>query len=501
MITVDGFACLSFPPPGDPIATATVTNTDSIGVMGAGGNETLTLDLGGGLFAPGKTSELDSPEIEFTVDLGGGAVDELVILGSSGPDFVVFGFAGINGSAINMYAYENNPDFDATAVGVESFIMNARGGDPFDIASGSGGFGTGAAFPFPLELTGGEGIDLLAGGTGPDILRGGPGHDTLGGGGGNDILQGGDGVDAAGYAAAPGPVTVNLSTSGPQATGEGMDSLDGIERLHGSESYDDSLTGDGGDNRLIGNGGDDALSGGEGVDDLRGGEGNDTLEGGAGDDFLDGGNGTDTGDYSGAGAAVTVDLSAAGPQATGGDGTDALGFIENLTGSDFGDFLTGDGGDNLIAGGDGTDRLRGGGGDDSMDGGGGRDTMDYSAAPAGVDVDLVSGTASGEGNDSLEGIENVTGSAFGDTLAGDAGGNTFKGLNGDDTLKGRAGGDTLKGGRGNDLLAGGGGFDRCKGGPGTDTTKRCEAPRRGPGATARAFFARLDPPAAHRARR
>jgi serralysin len=57
-------------------------------------------------------------------------------------------------------------------------------------------------------------------------------------------------------------------------------------------------------------------------------------------------------------------------------------------------------------------------------------------------------------------MENLTGSAFGDTLTGDSGINILSGLAGNDTLNGGAGSDTLIGGAGNDRLTGGNGADR-----------------------------------------
>jgi len=76
----------------------------------------------------------------------------------------------------------------------------------------------------------------------------------------------------------------------------------------------------------------------------------------------------------------------------------------------------------------------------SRKGGSVNDTADYLNTAGGVTVDLSTGTATGAaGNDTLSGIENVRGSAFGDTLAGDAGANLFWGGAGNDQLAGGAG--------------------------------------------------------------
>ena len=80
-----------------------------------------------------------------------------------------------------------------------------------------------------------------------------------------------------------------------------------------------------------------------------------------------------------------------------------------------------------------------------LDGGDDLDTASYESSPAGVTVDLSTGSASGgdaEG-DSLSNIEDVTGSDHSDTLTGDDSDNILNGLGGDDTLTGGGGDDTF----------------------------------------------------------
>jgi Ca2+-binding RTX toxin-like protein len=77
-------------------------------------------------------------------------------------------------------------------------------------------------------------------------------------------------------------VTVDLAAG--TATGEGTDTLTGIENVFGSGNFGDTLTGDTQDNALFGSGGDDSVSGGDGNDDLDGGNGTDALDGGIGTD-------------------------------------------------------------------------------------------------------------------------------------------------------------------------------------------------------------------------
>ncbi|MBP1632987.1 MAG: Hemolysin-type calcium-binding region, partial [Acidobacteria bacterium] len=113
-----------------------------------------------------------------------------------------------------------------------------------------------------------------------------------------------------------------------------------------------------------------------------------------------GGPGEDTADYSAAGAAVLVNLSAR--TASGGAGADTLVAIENAVGSGFADQILGSAGPNKIFGGLGNDQLIGNSGDDRILGGGG------------------------------------------------------------DTLQGNAGSDSLLGGSGNDSASGGIGIDSCE---------------------------------------
>ena len=142
--------------------------------------------------------------------------------------------------------------------------------------------------------------------------------------------------------------------------------------------------------------------------------------------------------------------------ATGNGGFDALsggGGNDHLDGGADGDSLDGGDGNDTLLGGTGDDGLTGGAGDDVLDGGEGNDTAVYSASPLGVTVDLGSGTAQGDGNDTLISIEGVLGSAHDDWLIGDAALNL---------LFGDAGNDLLQGGGGDDLMAGGAGSDTFK---------------------------------------
>jgi Ca2+-binding RTX toxin-like protein len=300
-------------------------------------------------------------------------------------------------------------------------------------------------------VTGGSGNDSLEGGIGDDVLAGGAGDDGLwgdvDGGAGADVLQGGAGTDF-----------------------------------------------------LNGGDGDDVLDGGAELDELRGGLGDDTLRGGDGDDVLDGGDrgvvadgaGSDLASYRNAAGAVIVSLAIQDvAQDTGAAGLDRLVSIERLEGSGFGDLLTGSssgdtlaglGGDDVLDGGAGADSMSGGAGDDrfvltvAADGvdqifGGvqgadaGFDVVDYSAATAGVIVQLSgwSTTSAGAQLTTFSGIEAAVGTSFSDALIGDVGNNR---------ITGGAGADWLVGGGGDDWFVQGiegGAPDRLFGDAGIDT--------------------------------
>jgi Ca2+-binding RTX toxin-like protein len=336
------------------------------------------------------------------------------------------------------------------------------------------------------------------------LLKGGDGNDFLQGTLGNDVINGGTGNDTASFVTAfsntATGVTVDLNTQGvAQNTGAaGNDTLSGIENLIGSQ-YNDTLTGDGNANVIDGGAGDDALVGGLGNDTvsyasfagipsgqgvvvslglqggaqnttnagmdtlsgfenlsgsafgdlltgdananiLSGGAGNDTLNPGATaagiSDLLDGGIGSDTASFVGlVGVTATLNGAADGTASLGGNLIATLRNIENLTGGNGSDILTGDAGDNIIDGGL---------GDDTLDGGLGVDTLAFSG-PTAVTVNLATLTAqaTGFGNDTITGFENVRTGSGADNITGDGNDNIFFDRGGADIYNGAGGVDTV----------------------------------------------------------
>ena len=144
------------------------------------------------------------------------------------------------------------------------------------------------------------------------------------------------------------------------------------------------------------------------------------------------------------------------------------------------DRLFGNGGDDTLDGAEGNDVLIGGAGNDTFISGAGADRMDggegvndtavYVGSKEGVSVYLDGRAGSGgdaEG-DTLTRLEDIQGSAFGDTLIGNNAENHLAGYNGHDVMDGGKGDDSLSGGLGNDELTGGSGNDMMFGEHGHD---------------------------------
>ena len=315
--------------------------------------------------------------------LGGTGND--LLKGGAGVDTVAFGGrAALRVNLGNTRRQDTGQGFDRL-IGVENLIGGA-GRDSF--------IGNGAA----NVLTGQAGNDTLSGGAGNDILRGGAG---------NDLLKGGRGLDIADYSTAKKALSVTIASTMTIKV-QGTDRLSSIEGIYGGAGHD----------RLRGNSTANVFRGGGGNDTISGAAGNDTLEGGAGNDRMDGGAGIDTLGFSAAAAPLTIDLSNTGAQNTG-EGWDTLVNFENVIGGSGNDDIRGNHLANRLQGGHGDDTLTGGGGDDTLDGGAGRDMADFSHLSGPVMVNLITGSATGEGTDTLVSIEGVIGGSGDDRLSGD----------------------------------------------------------------------------------
>ncbi|EIM30503.1 beta strand repeat-containing protein [Microvirga lotononidis] len=343
-------------------------------------------------------------------DLNGGENDDRLV-GGSGADT-------LNGS-IGV----DTADYSGSAQAI-TIQLSA---DPTAPGTGTGGEAEGDRLIGIEKVIGSSSNDTLLGSTIADVLDGFTGNDRLVGGGGADFLIGNGGLDTADYSTSGAAVAVTLNAD-PAGFGTGTggdaegDQLNTIERVIGS-NFNDTLTGS---------------------------SNGDILVGGAGADVLAGGAGIDTAEYSTSSSGVTTNLEAG--TGLGGDAEgDQLSTIENLIGSAFNDLLIGDAAANRLEGGSGNDILRGGVGADVLIGGDGAgDTADYSTSSAAISVTLTAvanGATTGAGGeaagDLLNGIEDLIGSAFTDTLNGSAVANRLVSGNGNDVLRGGSGADLL----------------------------------------------------------
>ena len=351
--------------------------------------------------------------------------------------------AGLNSSGHDIYLHTGSSAAVINDWRQESTIQTYWNGQEWDIHE------------VTVTHTGGD--DIFVGGAGNDTIKGQAGHDWLAGGAGEDVIHGGAG--------------------------------------------DDVILGGDGSDKLYGEGGDDYIEVGGGRDYHKnvngtwtpfgawGGNGNDTLvqnrqtylfgqndddtfilqEGNQPWSRFHGGNGSDTLSFERFSTGVTLNLAAA-PNNTNGAGW--LSFnsdqhfysMENLKGSNFADALTGNGAANILTGLGGDDALNGGGGNDTLEGGAGADTLNggagsdaarYKSSRGAVWVDLNAGEFFGAdaSGDTLNNIENITGSDFDDTIFGkDGQAGTFQGERGDDWFVASTGGDYVNGGDGFDTV-------------------------------------------------
>jgi Ca2+-binding RTX toxin-like protein len=409
-------------------------------LIGSSFNDTLTGDSAGNSVLEGGPGNdiLNGNGSDATAsyaDATGGVTVNLTI---SGPQNVGGGdgidtlnsIANITGSAYNDTLIGNSGNNVLTGGGGIDTLIGGGGNDTFD---GTGGFATvlfntaTAAITVnlgqagPQAIGGGEGTDTLINMSGVvgsqynDTLTGNSGSTTLEGGPGNDTLNGGGGNATASYADATGAVTVDLTISGPQKVGggDGSDTLIGISNLIGS-SYNDTLTGN---------------------------SGNNVLEGGPGNDTLIGNGGMDLASYADATSGVTVNMNLTTQDVGGGDGTDTFVGISGVIGSNYDDTLIGNGNSDYLYGGAGDDTFVFTHGADTFYGGSGSNTVDCSGAARGIWADLPNQVNSGEWIIAVPGgpglvygssIDNVIGTPFNDQFDSNGSNNTFIGGGGND---------------------------------------------------------------------
>ncbi|UUY09855.1 hypothetical protein LRS11_07420 [Pseudomonas sp. J452] len=284
--------------------------------------------------------------------------------------------------------------------------------------------GTDSVYSYLTGYTLGNNIEngrILA--SGSANLTGNSLNNVLYAGSGNNILNGGSGIDTASYLYAASAITASLASTSAQTTGgSGSDTLTAIENLTGS-NYNDKLTGNSSGN---------ILNGGVGADTMIGGDGADIY-------YVDN-------DFD-----VVTETSVNG-------GIDTVyshlftiytlaSYVENGRLLHSEGSLNGNSLDNILYASTGDNWLHGNGGSDTV-------SYLYASSAITVNLDYSSPQATGgSGSDTLQDIENVTGSDYNDKLSGNFFSNRLEGGTGNDTLNGAGGSDVLIGGAGNDAFA------------------------------------------------
>ena len=319
-------------------------------------------------------------------------------------------------------------------------------------------------------------IETIVTGSGNDYF-------TVGGVGQTLTLDAGTGTDTIDFSSQNVALTADMTSTATGNFGTYTFTNNSFENLL-SGSGSDTITGTAVANIIFGGNGTDTINAGSGddyVDDsnttfasnnsnvinLAGGD--DTVAVNVATNTLDGGTGTDTLRYDSfafgnftlghdVSSNLTFTLNANSTAGTVTDGvhTDTFTSFEVFVGGGGNDLFVGGTGNDTFYGQNGNDIFRGGAGNDTFFGGNGIDTADYSTAAAGVTANLQTGITSNDGDggtDTFNGIENLNGSSFNDTLTGDNSINVLNGGDGNDTLIGGGGNDTLNGGNGYDTIS------------------------------------------------
>ena len=472
-------------------------------LIGGLGNDTYVVDNAGDVITESSVlaTEIDAVQSSITYTLGGN-VENLALTGTAAINGTgnalnntIAGNAGNN--ILDGGAGYDEVSYSAAAAGVTVDLS-------LYTAQNTGGDGMDTLLNFE-NILGSSHNDTLTGNSLDNVMNGGAGADTLVGELGNDTYMVGNTGDKVIENSGEGTDTVNstinykLGANVEHLTLTGTNAIDGTgnelnnvimgnsanNALDGGAGADNLIGGAGNDTYVVDNAGDvvtetsmlateidtvksliscalgsnvenlfligaaatngtgnalnNVITGNAAGNTLDGGGGNDTLNGGAGADILTGGSGNDTYVVDNAGDVITESsVLATEIDAVQSSITYALGGnVENLA-------LTGtaaiNGAGNAL-----NNTIAGNAGNNILDGGAGYDEVSYSAAAAGVTVDLSLSTAQNtvaDGIDTLLNFENILGSSHNDTLTG----NSL-----DNVMNGGAGADTLVGGLGNDI--------------------------------------------------
>ncbi|MCQ1570726.1 Ig-like domain-containing protein [Neorhizobium galegae] len=338
-----------------------------------------------------------------------------------------------------------------------------------------------------VNVTGGDGNDVLVGSSQANTIRGGAGNDTIIGNGGDDTLEGDVGNDLFIYKVGDGNDRINGGTE----TSNASPNYD-VLRVEGdaqARTFNIGLASGGTPiNAGFGNAADIAVSyDGSNSATIRA----DEIEG---IDIVAGSGAITVNVGSLAGTAVQPNtIRVTGSNSATGDVVDASGITAAnavsvvFDGNEGNDTFIGGAGNDVARGGTGNDTFTGGLGADTIEGGAGNDIINLGAdqivnglattmdsIDGGADHDkiiLTTGTQGFllDGNaTTITRIEEIVGTDGNDTI-------TLRDdylsdqANGGVTINGGKGNDAITGGKGNDVITGGEGTDTLKGGAGADT--------------------------------
>lgn len=190
-----------------------ITSSASFGasIDGAAGDDVLT--------GSSRSDTLDGGTGSDTLAGGGGSDTYFV-------DSVLDVIVESDAAEVDTDTVHSSVDWTLSSAGLEDLVL----GGSLNLA----GTGNGQA----NRITGNDGNNALSGLGGDDRLDGGNGNDTLAGSAGDDVLVGGAGVDTAqlGVLLADASFRVNRDGKWVVGSGEGNDTLDGIEFVQFADS-------------------------------------------------------------------------------------------------------------------------------------------------------------------------------------------------------------------------------------------------------------------------
>jgi Ca2+-binding RTX toxin-like protein len=400
---------------------------------------------------------------------GDGAVDQVIVDGTSGNDALQFTGSGASASVLGLAATTTVLNAEAS----DQLIVNGLAGN--DVVSAS----------------------VAQAGAPALVFEGGDGNDTA-------LIEGSSDADTFAIAANgtrahvdSGNLHLDVGTTESLVIhgGSGDDNFSAVGNLAALTSL--TLDGGAGNDTILGGNGADLLIGGDGNDFIDGNQGNDVAQMGAGDDtfqwdpgdgsdVVEGGDGADTMLFNGANIAENMEVFANGQRAlftrnigtitmdlndveridvTARGGTDLV-RVHDLTGTDVKEVNVD------LAATPGTGSGDGAADQVVVEGTGGDDIIHAEANGASATVTglaAVTNVANLEATDQLI----VDGRGGNDTIIGGAGSQVLHGGDGDDVLIGGDGDDQMFGDAGNDRMVWNPGDDTdlMEGGDGTDTAE------------------------------